>query len=66
MKKTSAILSLVIIVAATLSVAGCINVQGPEKIEVKGGDSQSSSQKVPYGGSKQDWKKFGKGFANAE
>ena len=66
MKMISAILSILIIAAAILYVGGCINIKGPEKIEVKGGDEQSSSKELPVGGSKQDWKKFGKSFANSE
>ena len=66
MKTTIAILSIVIIVAATLSVGGCFNFQGPENIDINTSDGQSNSKEVPYGGSKKDWKRFGKGFANTE
>ncbi len=66
MKTICAILSLVMVVAAACSVAGCINVKAPEKIEVKSDSEQSSTKEIPYGGSKEDWKKFGKSFANAE
>ncbi len=63
MNKIRVFLSIAIAVA-TFSMAGCVNIKGPEKVEVKSNDGQSSTKQIPYGGSKKEWKKFGKSFDN--
>lgn len=45
-----------------VSLGGCINVSAPEKVEVNADSGETKSQKIPYGGSKQDWANFGKSF----